>query len=56
MAIRRLGELERPQAQSAVRDLCDRLMREPVTLLFAARDGADNNAVALSEWLNDRVG
>ena len=50
------AELERPPAQSAVRDLLDRLDREPVTLLFAARDETRNNAVALKEWLDDRVG
>jgi uncharacterized protein YeaO (DUF488 family) len=50
------AELEQPPAQSAVRDLLDRLDREPVTLLFAARDETRNNAVALKEWLDDRVG
>jgi uncharacterized protein YeaO (DUF488 family) len=49
-------ELERPQAQSAVRELLDRLSREPVTLLFAARDETHNNAVALKEWLDERAG
>jgi uncharacterized protein YeaO (DUF488 family) len=50
------AELERPPAQSAVRELLDRLIREPVTLLFAARNESCNNAVALKEWLEDRVG
>ena len=36
----------------AVRSLLDQLKREPVTLLFAARDEARNNAVALKEWLD----
>jgi uncharacterized protein YeaO (DUF488 family) len=45
------AELGQPAAQSAVRILRDRLTREPVTLLFAARDEARNNAVALKEWL-----
>ena len=36
------AELERPPAQSAVRDLLERLNREPVTLLFAARDETRN--------------
>jgi len=49
-------ELERSLAQSAVRELFDRLSREPVTLLFAARDATRNNAVALKEWLEDRLG
>ena len=48
-------ELEREPAQSAVRDLLDRLTREPVTLLFAARDEVRNNAVALKDWLDKRV-
>ncbi len=39
-----------------VRELFDRLRREPVTLLFAARDESRNNAVALKEWLDDRNG
>ena len=47
------AELNQPPAQSAVRDLLDRLSREPVTLLFAARDETRNNAVALKEWLED---
>ena len=50
------AELEQPPAQSAVRELFDRLSREPVTLLFAARDESRNNAVALKEWLEDREG
>jgi uncharacterized protein YeaO (DUF488 family) len=49
-------ELEREAAQSAVRDLLERLTREPVTLLFAARDETRNNAVALKEWLDLRAG
>jgi uncharacterized protein YeaO (DUF488 family) len=28
-----------------------RLRRQPVTLLYAARDKTHNNAVALKEWL-----
>ena len=46
------AELEEPAAQTAVRSLLDQLRREPVTLLFAARDEARNNAVALKEWLD----
>ncbi len=46
-------ELQQPPAQSAVGDLLERLTREPVTLLFAARDETRNNAVALKEWLDD---
>ena len=50
------AELERATAQAAVRDLLERLTREPVTLLFAARDETRNNAVALKEWLDLRAG
>jgi uncharacterized protein YeaO (DUF488 family) len=46
------AELER--AQSAVRDLLERLTREPVTLLFAARDETRNNPVALKEWIDSQ--
>ena len=49
-------DLEQPPAQSAVRELLDHLSREPVTLLFAARDETRNNAVALKEWLQNRIG
>jgi uncharacterized protein YeaO (DUF488 family) len=49
------AELEEPAAQVAVRSLLDQLRREPVTLLFAARDEARNNAVALKEWLDKRT-
>jgi uncharacterized protein YeaO (DUF488 family) len=48
------AELQQPPAQSAVRDLIERLSRGPVTLLFAARDETRNNAVALKEWLEER--
>jgi uncharacterized protein YeaO (DUF488 family) len=48
------AELERASAQSAVRDLLERLTREPVTLLFAARDETRNNAVALKEWIDSQ--
>jgi uncharacterized protein YeaO (DUF488 family) len=50
------AELEQSPAQSAARDLLDRLTREPVTLLFAARDETRNNAAALKEWLDERTG
>jgi uncharacterized protein YeaO (DUF488 family) len=49
------AELEEPAAQVAVRSLLDQLRCEPVTLLFAARDEARNNAVALKEWLDKRT-
>jgi uncharacterized protein YeaO (DUF488 family) len=47
-------ELRQPPAQSAVRDLLERLSLGPVTLLFAARDETRNNAVALKEWLEEQ--
>jgi uncharacterized protein YeaO (DUF488 family) len=48
------AELQQPPAQSAVRDLLERVSREPVTPLFAAREETRNNAVALKEWLEER--
>jgi uncharacterized protein YeaO (DUF488 family) len=50
------AELEQAPAQSAVHELLDQLTREPVTLLFAARDETRNNALALKEWLDKRIG
>jgi uncharacterized protein YeaO (DUF488 family) len=49
------AELARPEAETALRDLFDRLRRGRVTLLFAARDETRNNAIALKEWLGRRV-
>jgi uncharacterized protein YeaO (DUF488 family) len=48
------AELQQAPAQSAVRDLLERVSREPVTLLFAAREETRNNVVALKEWLEER--
>jgi uncharacterized protein YeaO (DUF488 family) len=50
------AELARPEAETVLRDLFDRLRRGPVTLLFAARDETHNNATALKERLDCRVG
>jgi uncharacterized protein YeaO (DUF488 family) len=50
------AELEEVRGQSAAHTLLDQLTREPVTLLFAARDETRNNAVALREWLDERSG
>jgi len=50
------AELKQAPAQSALDTLLDRLGHGPVTLLFAARDQSRNNAVALKEWLENRVG
>jgi uncharacterized protein YeaO (DUF488 family) len=44
-------ELHAESAHKAAQDLHERAKREPVTLLYAARDEAHNNAVALKEWL-----
>jgi uncharacterized protein YeaO (DUF488 family) len=46
------AELREPAAQSAIQSLLERLSREPVTLLFAARNETQNNAIALKEWLD----
>ncbi|PWC53937.1 DUF488 domain-containing protein [Azospirillum sp. TSO22-1] len=44
-------ELQGDAAQAAVADLHERLRDGPVTLLYAARDEARNNAVALKMWV-----
>lgn len=49
-------ELEQTSTRSAVDALLEQLTHGSVTLLFAARDETRNNAVALKEWLADRVG
>lgn len=47
-------ELAREPARSAVERLEEVAREGPVTLLFAARNEARNNAVALKEWLARR--
>ena len=47
-------ELKQEPAKSAAADLRKRIRREHVTLLFAARDEAHNNAVALRDWLKHK--
>jgi uncharacterized protein YeaO (DUF488 family) len=44
-------ELARAPAQAAAADLHQRVRSHSVTLLYAARDEAHNNAVALKDWL-----
>ncbi|MCG5483246.1 MAG: DUF488 domain-containing protein [Sinorhizobium meliloti] len=44
-------ELESGAAQAAVAELRERWKEGPLTLLYAARDEAHNNAVALKAWL-----
>jgi uncharacterized protein YeaO (DUF488 family) len=46
-------ELAREAAASAARELLAR--RGTVTLLYAAHDEAQNNAVALKAWLEEQV-
>ncbi|HVY98561.1 MAG TPA: DUF488 family protein [Dongiaceae bacterium] len=48
------AELRSPEAAAAVRELRRHLRAGPVTLLYAARDEAHNNAVALLAWLARR--
>jgi uncharacterized protein YeaO (DUF488 family) len=45
------AELEAEPARGAVATLREQMAGGPVTLLFAARDEAHNNAVALKDWL-----
>ncbi len=44
-------ELRMPQAQAAVAALRAHIAAGPVTLIYAAKDEARNNAVALRLWL-----
>ena len=44
-------ELKQEPAQTALADLRKLPRSRPVTLLYAARDEAHNNAVALKRWL-----
>ena len=48
------AELDAEPARGAVATLRERMAEGPVTLLFAARDEAHNNAVALRNWLHHR--
>jgi uncharacterized protein YeaO (DUF488 family) len=50
------AELAREPAHAAAADLRARAHDGPVTLLYAARDEAHNNAVALKDWLAGRRG
>ena len=45
------AELKGEAAQAVVKELKALLRKGPVTLLYAARDEAHNNAVALKLWL-----
>jgi uncharacterized protein YeaO (DUF488 family) len=48
-------ELAQEPAASAAEDLIERIGREPVTLLYAARDETRNNAVVLKRWLQAKL-
>ncbi|MEL6364512.1 MAG: DUF488 family protein [Pseudomonadota bacterium] len=48
-------ELAEPAAGAALADLRAFMAKGPVTLLFAAKDEARNNAVALQMWLYERA-
>lgn len=48
------AELERTPADAAMKELRAHLRKGPVTLLYAARDEAHNNAVALKDRLERR--
>lgn len=48
-------ELAQEPAASAAKDLIERIRREPVTLLYAARDETRNNAVVLKNWLQAKL-
>jgi uncharacterized protein YeaO (DUF488 family) len=48
-------ELAQEPGASAASELLARIGREPVTLLYAARNERQNNAVALKNWLLGKV-
>jgi uncharacterized protein YeaO (DUF488 family) len=48
-------ELAHEPARAALSVLLERLRAGPVTLLYAARDEAHNNAEALKEWLERHI-
>jgi uncharacterized protein YeaO (DUF488 family) len=48
-------ELAQEPGASAASELLTRIGREPVTLLYAARNETQNNAVALKHWLLGKV-
>lgn len=48
-------ELAREPGASAAQELIARIARAPVTLLYAARDEQNNNAIALKLWLLNKL-
>src|SRR5262245_52875315 len=55
-AVEYARELAQEPGASAAQALLARLAREPVTLLYAARDETHNNAIALKAWLLRKLG
>jgi uncharacterized protein YeaO (DUF488 family) len=49
-------ELHRPEQRAMLQDLAERSRRGVVTLLFAAKDEARNNAVVLKERIDNIAG
>lgn len=49
------AELTVAPARSTADRLIDLALKEPVTLLFAAKDETRNNAAALKAWLDQRM-
>jgi uncharacterized protein YeaO (DUF488 family) len=49
-------ELAQEPGASAAQALLARIAREPVTLLYAAREETHNNAIALKNWLLGKLG
>lgn len=47
-------ELAQEPAKTAAAALREKLQHQPVTLIYAARDEAHNNAVAFKDWLERR--
>jgi uncharacterized protein YeaO (DUF488 family) len=49
------AELKGVAAQAAAKELLDRLHSGPLTLLYAARNEEQNNAIALKAWLEKQT-
>jgi uncharacterized protein YeaO (DUF488 family) len=53
---RYIAELDRPEAQAMLQMLADKARNGPVTLLYAARDTEQNEAVVLQRLIERRHG
>ncbi|MFI2414758.1 DUF488 domain-containing protein [Streptomyces sp. NPDC018947] len=53
---RYVAELDDPEHEDAVRELCALASHGKVTLLTATKDADHSEAAVLAEWLNDRTG